>query len=500
MLISTDIQKINQLDAQRQYGHAVNYILSNGKASGFDCQSLFYLTKYGSLIANADLLHGVASEIIKVGDSNASQWRSSGREKFILMTGSQWSYFSVAELLPKLIPFNIFPVLSSGYYAPQPQKTETIHLDKESVVNFHYSGIPMWEVVKYNLCHQLSTPIHEMDLDNPDVLVALKSLYAEFISHIDFIEQMIQKLSPDALVAQHGVYAQQAAYRLCAAKHGINFIAWENTMRQDRILFEPLTGMTVHKHSAGQYYYKYEPLVNDEVASNYCKNYFENIQNVKQAVHLTPNQNASLPETDKKTVLYLSQVLFDASTLFDLPGFNSPIDVIAKTVETVIQSGNRIVIKIHPKENDTKDTNRPYMYRATAKRLLSHPDFAPYNNHPDVIIDEENIYNTYDLIRQSDICVTVNSQSGIEAAMLGKPVIICGHAYFKGLGFTHDCFDAEDLDYKLNRLLNHVDADKQEKVQKIAQKFFYIFMEKQCIPRDMKGFAQKINSLMKGKI
>ena len=51
-------------------------------------------------------------------------------------------------------------------------------------------------------------------------------------------------------------------------------------------------------------------------------------------------------------------------------------------------------------------------------------------------IDADNMYDMYDLMAGCSAAVTINSQSGLEAAIRGKPVVVCGEAFYGGLGFT----------------------------------------------------------------
>jgi hypothetical protein len=105
-----------------------------------------------------------------------------------------------------------------------------------------------------------------------------------------------------------------------------------------------------------------------------------------------------------------------------------------------------------------------------------------YNDHPDVIVDHENRYDTYRLIELADVCVTINSMSGLEARVIGKEVVTCGHACYGGLGFTADAYDYQELDFHLNKILKS-DCWGDGHLHDDAMKFFYIYMNLYCVEK-----------------
>jgi hypothetical protein len=55
-----------------------------------------------------------------------------------------------------------------------------------------------------------------------------------------------------------------------------------------------------------------------------------------------------------------------------------------------------------------------------------------------LFVSAEDDVNTYDLIDRSRIVLPFASRVGIEAAMLGKPVVLGTRCFYKGHGFTED--------------------------------------------------------------
>ena len=105
------------------------------------------------------------------------------------------------------------------------------------------------------------------------------------------------------------------------------------------------------------------------------------------------------------------------------------------------------------------------------------------------VIDMDNRFDTYGLIRRSDICVTVCSQSGLEALMMGKEAVLLGDAYYGGLGFTHDVHQLDQLGPALHAALSP--SGRRADPVKVA-KFFYIFDQVYCAEKSTSGVADLI--------
>ena len=104
------------------------------------------------------------------------------------------------------------------------------------------------------------------------------------------------------------------------------------------------------------------------------------------------------------------------------------------------QSGRQIVIKLHPKEHHGIDPVhfRPYD-NLTHRKLLD----VRISESPDdgVYIDFDDRWSTFELMKHSSLAITINSQSGFEAMLLGKELISCGNSYYENL---ESCISAKD--------------------------------------------------------
>lgn len=97
----------------------------------------------------------------------------------------------------------------------------------------------------------------------------------------------------------------------------------------------------------------------------------------------------------------------------------------------------KVVIKEHPALVGAVDYRRmrQLLTRRDNVRLIS----------PDT--------NNYALMRQADAVVTVNSKSGVEALLVGTPVVVLGDAFYRGCHFVHALESLRDLPETINRIV-----------------------------------------------
>ncbi len=103
-----------------------------------------------------------------------------------------------------------------------------------------------------------------------------------------------------------------------------------------------------------------------------------------------------------------------------------------------------------------------------ARRALPHP---PEHIH---IIAAGDQINTYDLIEIADLGLAYTTTVGLETAMNGRPVIVCGKTHYRGRGFTLDPNSWEEYFAALEQVLSDVRARRLSEEQ-IARAWNYAY-------------------------
>ncbi len=140
------------------------------------------------------------------------------------------------------------------------------------------------------------------------------------------------------------------------------------------------------------------------------------------------------------------------------------------------------VVRAHP---DEVRYGKPYSNEPVAGWLAA----RGWADRPNVVlIDAANRVSTYELINAAKLCITYNSTIGIEAAILGRPVLCAGRAKYADAGFA---LSAESDDAYVARLRQCLEGgaallDGTQRAE--ARRFFYFMMFKASI--DLSAFFE----------
>jgi len=356
-----------------------------------------------------------------------------------------------------------------------------------------HRDVRLWDVARYEICLQLQRTVAELEAELeaelPALLPSVAQWYGAAAGYLDRADVLTQCYDPDAVVYAQGHLAASAALRRVALARGIRTVAIENTLHKDRLLWDDVSGVTVNLNLARNFWWRYEHSVNQEDAEAFCARFFADRAHVKQDEHRTPTtaRPPALPDGGAKTLLYLGQVYTDSSVLFNThAAWGSQLDVIRAAARHARERGWRFVVKLHPKEHAPAHMYGGFHHRVTQQRLASDPWFAAVLGEPWLTVDADNQLDTLALIDAADACVTITSQAGLEAAVRGKEVVLCGQAFYGGLGFTHEAADDGTLAAALDAILARGQTRNRGS---IAQRFFQIFLDRYCVPRTVESVA-----------
>lgn len=308
---------------------------------------------------------------------------------------------------------------------------------------------------------------------------------ARLATMLEKTETVFRRSRPSLVVLVQGYEPLNAVARAASINLGIPILAVENTALKHRLLWENVSGITTNRNLAANYYWRYRNSVGEDVVNQFVDSFLLGLRNLKSEEHLAPTGSAP-DDCNRPNVLFLGQVLTDSSLIFGLRSWKSPLDVIEATVDWCQRNGYRLLLKLHPKESmgSAPITNKPYN-RLTYRKIENRPRLMEALVANQAVIDKDNRFDTYALIAQSKIAVTINSQAGLEATLIGKPTVICGDAFYRGLGFTVDVNHPATFDSMMDQAVHF-------KVPNNAYEFAYIFYERYCRPKTVGGLVDLI--------
>lgn len=342
----------------------------------------------------------------------------------------------------------------------------------------------LYQAIIYTVCNELELVPEDVSLANPEHFDVYCRLAHIAKNCADYVVNKIRELNITKILIPQGYVLEAAVCRLLAAKMSLPILAIENTLSKEKLLWENISGTTVNVNLSKNYYYKYAPLTSFEVATEYVQRYLLNVRSLKAVEHSTPAYSAVRISDSKKIVLFLGQVYVDSSVLFGINRFASQVSIIEYLCDYCYKNNYKLIVKLHPKEIRGKSIVNKPLNKMTWRKLCDSNNFmSNYNNNSEIIIDHENKYDTYMLIEQANVCVTINSMSGLEALTIGKKVITCGHSCYGGLGFTSDAHDYKDLNYFLDKNLS-CEGNDSSHYQEDVVKFFYIYLNLYCVGKN----------------
>jgi hypothetical protein len=357
-------------------------------------------------------------------------------------------------------------------------------LTPANYLSFEHQGINLWSICRYNLALSERSMPENLSVRTPATFNAIRTIYAHAAALIDDASDFVTAYRPESALVAQGYHLIAAVMRRVCVLRGVRVVSLENTFHREKLLWEDVSGVAVNMTLAKNYYWRYTDAVSEKQARHSAERYLGSIQTFKSSEHTSPATNTTeIPKNKVPLIVYLGQVSTDASVLFGRRNFSSQVDAICAVAEYALEREVKVIVKLHPKEGPLHKVPEPFYRGLTSSWLEQDTSFQKAQKQlgDRLVVDTENVYNTYDLIRRADVCVTINSQSGLEALIHDKEVILCGDASFGALGFTHEAMDAIAVKFILDRILR--DGLRCNDGLR-CRKFFHIFTDYYCLPKN----------------
>lgn len=346
-------------------------------------------------------------------------------------------------------------------------------------------------IALYPVCIAAEKLPYQLQNDDPE-LKKIEDLWLDTLrAEYNRLTDQVARLRPEAMLLVQGYEPRNAVARLIALQQGIPFLSVENTALIDRMLWDDQSGITTNQNLSRNFFWRYQNTVSQSEVTPYIERLIAETKSKKQGEHASPatafqRQN----NTKRRTVLFLGQVFTDSSIIFGCRSWNDPVNVIANLAQLAQGMDFRLIVKLHPKEISGLATTTALPYnKLTYRKLSASKAFqTAVACGAEVMVDHENEFDTYSLIEQCDAAVTLNSQAGLEAAIRNRPVVVCGDAFYGGLGFTLEAPSPNLLSIQLESALG-LNPQERDQQTHLARQFAYIYFEKYCVPKTPEGLA-----------
>ncbi|MCP9916796.1 hypothetical protein AAF143_05670 [Cyanobium sp. ATX-6F1] len=283
------------------------------------------------------------------------------------------------------------------------------------------------------------------------------------------MESILEIFSPEVIVVNHGLYVPQGVIVATAHAHKIRVVTWHKGYRRHTMLLSH--GDTYHRQLIEEENSTWENYALSENERLWLANYMTSRRSGEQDwisfVH--KNAESKAPELssniDGPLVSVLTNVDWDAQAHFSANTYSDMktwLQDIGRCAEKL--PGTRFVVRIHPAEVTGRrmaTTTSADELRETANRCTNLS-----------IISADQPISTYQLLESSDLVIVYATKTAVEAAYLGKPVLICGESCLRGKNVGRDLQRGEDLPTVVKDMLENRTPPCQERAERYA---FHLF-------------------------
>lgn len=332
------------------------------------------------------------------------------------------------------------------------------------------------DAVCYPACIELECQIQDLDTTDDFHRVVL----SKWIERVQFLyhrlSSQISQIRPHAIIFFQGYLPEAAVLRCLARQREIPFLSVERTAFNGRLCWDHISGLSVGRNIARNDFWRNGDSVNDDEARTFAHDYLASIDDSKREEHQSPKERYLFPPRSERglRIVYLGQVYTDSSILFGQISDLDPLSTIETVARYAAENDHHLMVKLHPKEKGGASPIGTNYQSLTMRKLRAAGHIGSHSGGiPENQIDDSNAWSTLRLMEDADVVITQSSQAGIEAALLGKPVILCGESFYRGFGWTIDVRDKRDLISVLGGFANEMKSPYQTQIE--AAKFFYSF-------------------------
>lgn len=247
-------------------------------------------------------------------------------------------------------------------------------------------------------------------------------------------EKVLDRALPDQVVLLNGLFLFEAIVAELCRRRGVSVVTYERALMLDTFVFARDDIAGFYRVDADWARLADVPLTSterDEVLSHFTQrrsgagvsdNYWRDVRHTN-----------GFTEGPKTRAVLFTNLVWDSAVIGQDVAFDSIVDWIVAAVQNFGQRPEaELVIRIHPAEVKLSGReSREQMQHA----LLSRLPRLPANVR---VIPPEDATSSYDLMEQADFGLVYSSTTGLEMALLGKPVIVAAHTHYRGKGFTVD--------------------------------------------------------------
>ena len=283
------------------------------------------------------------------------------------------------------------------------------------------------------------------------------------------VENEFNQDRPDQVILLNGLFMFEGLIWDVCRRHNIPVVSYERAFIVDSFVFSHNRVSSYYEIDNAWFTAQHQPLdERDEIElDGYMKDRKFGLRTVDD-YWAQVTKSRSNRSSRGKTVILFTNLVWDSAVIGMDIGFSSIVDWVETTVRKFeLHPEHNLVIRIHPAETKLSGReSREQMTDALAKRIPLLP------SNITLIPPEENT-STYELMQEADFGLVYSSTTGLEMAMLGKPVVVAARTHYSGKGFTIDVSSISEFIAAIDQLFSTKLIYESNAVQ--ARRYAHLF-------------------------
>lgn len=324
-------------------------------------------------------------------------------------------------------------------------------------------GFPIGQWLHVSACHFLRCDARG---DAPEKVATRRRLLATAIVGVEAVERWLDEARPEVVLVQGGAHTLQRITRELAAARAIPVISRElGKGGWDRQIFalnrDCMAPDLDEAWSAarGLSLSAEEEADVDALSANLTADtYLPIIQAARPAD--VPIDRA------RRVAVAFTNVTWDLATADRDVAFTGVFDWLTDTMRELARHPDvQLIVRAHPAEASV----------LTRERVLDRIA-AEWPAHQNLtVIAPEHPIAARALINRADLVLAYNSTAALEAAMHGRPVLLCGAPHFRGRGFTTDIASRDEYRDLLRAWASGSPSPVPGADRELARRYFHLF-------------------------
>ncbi len=282
-------------------------------------------------------------------------------------------------------------------------------------------------------------------------------------------EELLESTKPRAVVVFNGQMYPEAVAKFVARKHGIRAITHEVGLRPKTAFFTngEATAYPLHIPSDFELNAAQNKKLDDYLAKRFKGDF--TMAGIKFWADMKGLDEAFLAKAAEfeQMVPVFTNVIFDTSQ----PHANTVFEDMFVWLDAVLEAARRhretlFIIRAHPDEmREGKASRETVADWVEARRAADEPNV--------IFVPPQEVLSSYELILRSKFTMIYNSTIGMEASIMGMPVLCAGKARFTQLETVFFPQSLEAYGEKLEEMLQAEKIDVPAKFKRNARRFLY---------------------------